>query len=240
MQRVPLADGEYYHIYNRGVEKRTIFTARADYERFLFDLYALNDRHPFLNSQYHYRGSTSIERLAARARTLGERQQRVTLVDLVCFCLMPNHYHLLLRQRGDDGVSLFMQKLGTAYTMYFNEKYQRSGALFQGRYKAIHVPHDRYFLPLSRYIHLNPLDMIEPRWKRTGIKNIEKARRFLLTYPWSSYADYVGNPQFPFLLDSELIRGIFGSLARYQSYVEAYHLADWEKVTPFSIEVEPL
>lgn len=240
MQRVPLADGEYYHIYNRGVEKRTVFTARADYERFLFDLYALNDRHPFFNSQYHYRGSTSIERLATRARTLGERQQRVTLVDLVCFCLMPNHYHLLLRQRGDDGVSLFMQKLGTAYTMYFNEKYQRSGALFQGRYKAIHVPRDRYFLPLSRYIHLNPLDTIEPRWKRMGIKSIPRARHFLLTYPWSSYADYVGNPQFPFLLDTELIRGIFGSPARYQSYVEAYHFVDWEKVAPFSIEVEPL
>lgn len=240
MRRIPLADGEYYHIYNRGVEKRTIFGSRADYERFLFDLYALNDRRPFLNSQYHYRGSTSIERLATRTRTGGVGQQRIALVDLVCFCLMPNHYHLLLRQRGDDGVSLFMQKIGTAYTMYFNEKYQRSGVLFQGKYKAIHVPRDRYFLPLSRYIHLNPLDMIEPRWKRMGIKSIPRARRFLLTYPWSSYADYVGNPQFPLLLNTELIRGIVGGPARYRSYVEAHHLGDWKDVSPPSIEVEPL
>jgi len=237
MRRVQFADGEYYHVYNRGVEKRDVFGARADYERFLFGLYALNDRRPFLNSQYHYRGLTSIERLAGRVRERGAAEKRIALVDLVCFCLMPNHFHLLLRQRGDDGVSLFMQKLGTAYTMYFNEKYERSGGLFQGTYKAIHVPHDRYFLPLSRYIHLNPLDVFEPRWRERGVRGSKKTHDFLFEYPWSSYADYVNRPRYPLLLDAVLIRGLVGGPGQYQEYVEAYRPAEATNISPFTIEV---
>lgn len=231
MRRIEFAAGEIYHVYNRGVEKRDTFEVREDYERFLYVLLACNDHRPLFNSQFHYRGSTSIVRVAEK--------KRVPFVDLLCFCLMPNHFHLLLRQRENDSVPAYMQKVGTAYTMYFNTKYERSGALFQGRYKAIHVPRDTYFLHLTRYIHLNPLDLREPQWKERGIRQPGKVSRFLFDYPWSSYADYCGSSRFSFLLDTELLRSMFRSSEEYRRFVEAWTPRHLQRCAALTIEVQP-
>lgn len=115
-----------------------------------------------------------------------------TLVDLIAYCLMPNHFHLLVREHTEGGISRFMQKLTTAYTMYFNTRYERTGALFQGKYKAEHAHEDRYLKYLISYIHLNPVKLIEPNWKENGIKNLRKAREFLETYHYSSFQDFSG------------------------------------------------
>jgi len=113
-------------------------------------------------------------------------------VDIASYCLMPNHFHLLVRAREEGGVSKFMQKLTTGYTMYFNKRYERTGALFQGKFKATHVNNDRYLRYLISYIHLNPVKLIEPKWKETGISNRERAERYLREYAHSSYLDYMG------------------------------------------------
>ena len=139
--------GEYYHIYNRGVEKRIIFNNEHDYQRFLLLLVLVNDEKS-VEVQQLLRDYSIPELIA---------QKRKPLVNIVSFCLMPNHYHLILMETTEMGISKFMHKLGTGYTLYFNLKNDRNGSLFQGTYKAKHAEDDRYLKYLFEYIHLNPI-----------------------------------------------------------------------------------
>lgn len=195
MRRDPFVNEHFYHVYNRGTDKRIIFQDGADYLRFIHDLYELNDLQAVLNIKYRYNygGETSIIR------------ERELLVDIVAWCLMPNHYHLLLRQRIDNGISMFMQKLGTAYTMYFNKRYERSGVLFQGVFKSRLVNTDPYLTHLVRYVHLNPVSLIEPEWERIGIKDWSRAVEFLSKYRWSSHLDYINTKNFPSIINKDLL-----------------------------------
>src|SRR3989338_8589941 len=166
MRKTPFVDGEYYHVFNRGVDKRKIFLNPRDYERFLFLLGACNDKVPLLNSTYFYKGLNSLEELF-------KNKERNKLVEVLSFCLMPNHFHLLLRQRDKGGISKFLQKISTGYTMYSNNKNKRTGSLFQGPFKAKHIDDDEYLETAIRYIHLNPLEIKESKWKEKGVKNIK-------------------------------------------------------------------
>ena len=213
MRRITFESGEYYHIYNRGVDKRTIFLDRRDFERFLYLLFACNDTEPLLNSQFYYRGFASIEKYP---------RKRTQLVDILCFCLMPNHFHLILRQRVDSGISLFMQKLGTGYTMYFNIKYKRSGVLFQGVFKAIHIDREEYLTHLTRYIHLNPAELREPQWKKQNIRNRKTILEFVKKYPWSSYQYYLERKRFAPLLATGLIKELFLPPQEYEKFVSEW------------------
>ena len=114
------------------------------------------------------------------------------LVDIAAYCLMPNHIHLLLRELDYGGISTFMQKLGTGYTMYFNKRYERTGALFSGRFKAAHVNADSHSRRIINYIHANPAELYEPGWKQGVIRNEEKLKKSLLAYQFSSLLDYSG------------------------------------------------
>jgi len=105
---------------------------------------------------------------------------------------MPNHFHLLIREREEGGITKFMGKLGTGYSMYFNKKYERTGGLFEGRFKARHVDSDRYLKYLFAYIHLNPVKMIEPQWKEVGITNHTHVKKYIDEYEYSSYPDHGG------------------------------------------------
>ena len=181
MRRDSIAPGEFYHIYNRGTEKRTIFMNDKGYERFLALLYACNSRKAV---DLKLQGSTLYEVLGLDGGG--------AVVDVGAYCLMPNHFHLLIKSKNEGDVSKFMQKVSTGYTMYFNTREERTGALFQGRFKARHVPTDTYLRYLIAYIHLNPVKLIEPAWKETGISDRQKAVDYLRTYRWSSYLDYLG------------------------------------------------
>lgn len=181
MNKKPLAPGCYYHIYNRGTEKRKIFLSEKDYSRFVASLFLCNNTYP---ADLKRQGSTLLELLN------NEREE--TLVNICAYCLMPNHFHLLLHEKSDGGISKFMQKLQTAYTMYFNQKNERTGALFQGKYKISIAGNDNYLRYLVSYIHLNPIKLIEPRWKENGIKNLKNAEKFLKKYKYSSYLDFLG------------------------------------------------
>lgn len=182
MLRITPAPGEYYHIYNRGTEKRDIFLNHRDYERFLSLLYLCND-------------SKRAVVTKLQGRTLDKAlglERGPTRIDICAYCLMPNHFHLLVREKGDGHISKFMQKLTTGYTMYFNKLNERSGALFQGKYKFIHANTDNYLSYLISYIHLNPVKLIDPKWKENGIQNKRRAEKFLNGYSYSSYPDYLG------------------------------------------------
>ncbi len=174
--------GEYYHIYNRGTEKRKIFESRGDYSRFSVLLYACNTLKP-----------TNLREQGNRITDVIERERGETIVSVGAYCLMPNHFHLLVKEKVENGISRFMQKIQTAYTMYFNEKNQRTGALMQGKFKAVQAIDDRYLKYLISYIHLNPIKLIDSTWKETGIRNKVKAKNFLLDrYQYSSFIDYIG------------------------------------------------
>lgn len=164
MRKEPFANEHYYHVYNRGVEKRTIFIDESDYYRFLGYLIVFND-----TNKYHANPGRNLKALIAEA------QNRKPLVDILAYCLMPNHFHLLLKQRVDNGIPIFLQRLGVGYTHYFNTKNKRSGVLFQGKTKNILIDDNSYLLQLSRYINLNPK-------KLPGIEGMENAKN----YKWSS------------------------------------------------------
>ena len=194
-------DGEYYHVFNRGVDKRKIFLNDRNYEKFLFLMGVCNDRMSLLNSTYHYRGLASIE-------SYFKGRERNKLVDIISFCLMPNHFHLLLKQVDEKGISKFLQKISTGYTMYFNNKNDRNGSLFQGTFKAIHIDHDKYLKHLINYIHSNPLEIIESKWKEDGITDLVTAYNFIKNYKWSSLSDYFGSKKFSMLIDSSRLINI--------------------------------
>jgi putative transposase len=162
----------HYHIYNRGVEKRTIFIDEQDHKVFLN--YLKEYLSPPLKPDEIELKAFSLRGQAFKAvpRQLKNFHKEI---ELITYCLMPNHFHLLIKQKNKDGINRFIHSLLTRYTRYFNTKYDRVGPLFQGRYKAVLIQKERYLLHLSRYIHLNPQD---------EYKDLTKA--------YSSYAEYLG------------------------------------------------
>jgi len=185
VRKLTFAHGEFYHIYNRGVDKRVIFTSPTEYDRFLAYLFILNDAK-----------RKRIDRLFDAKRSLWEAKPPAPLVAIGAYCLMPNHFHLYLTPLVEDGVSKFMQRVQTAYTMYFNQKHRRSGALLQGTFKAQHASDDAYAKYLFSYIHLNPAKLKDAKWKERNVKDLKKLREFVRAYPYSSIAEYQsGSPR---------------------------------------------
>lgn len=154
MRKTAFANGNYYHVYNRGVDKREVFSDVPDYERFLIGMHLTNDEQDGLMIQWRdYRKGNPKAQLSEFLK-LSFRERR-PLVNIVAYCLNPNHYHLIIEQVSDRGVEQFMHKLGTSYTKYFNTKQKRSGALFQGRFKSVHIDSNEYLLYLSAYVNKN-------------------------------------------------------------------------------------
>ncbi len=175
------ASEEFYHVYNRGTDKRTIFYDRADYRRFVELLYISNSKI-----------AVNVRDIHKSHKNIFEYEKIETLVAIGAYCLMPNHFHILLTPVIDDGVSKFMNKLGTSYSMYFNKRNNRSGSLFQGTFKSQHADTDEYLKYLYAYIHLNPVKLIDPTWKEEGIKDAAKSYDFAASFQYSSLPDYLG------------------------------------------------
>ncbi len=174
-----LALNEYYHIYNRGTEKRTIFYNDADYERFTELLFLSNSKE-----------AVNVRNVRRTHESVFDFNRGDPLVYVGAYCLMPNHFHILLTPAVEDGIQTFMLKLSTGYSMYFNKRYERTGALYQGRFKSRHAYTDEYLKYLFAYIHLNPVKLIQSDWKESGIKDVEKVKQYLNTYQYSSFKDY--------------------------------------------------
>ena len=176
------AYGEFYHAYNRGTDKRVIFQDTADYRRFV-ELLFLSNSVFAVDIRYVRKFNNSIY----------DFDRGDPLVYIGAYCLMPNHFHILLTPVVEGGVQIFMQKLSTGYSMYFNKRYERKGALFESRFKARHANSDEYLKYLFSYIHLNPVKLIQPDWKESGIRDIERVKQYLDTYEFSSLKDYFGH-----------------------------------------------
>ncbi|MDO8743234.1 MAG: transposase [Candidatus Azambacteria bacterium] len=203
MRKQKLVSNNIYHVFNRGVEKRHVFMEEHDYLRFVNNLAIFNDTKAIFNAKYRIKGIKSAD-------------SRESLVDILAFCLMPNHFHLLLRQKEDAGISKFMNKIGVGYTNYFNLKYERVGSLFQGTFKAVLIDDESQFLYIPYYIHLNPLDLKIPNWKENGINKPKNAIEFLNSYKWSSHRDYIGNSNFVGIINKHFLNEIFINSENYQ------------------------
>jgi len=149
-------------------------------------------------------------------------RKRQPLVDIHAWCLMDNHYHLLLSPRNDDirNISKFVKKLNMGYAKFFNEKYQRTGYLWQGRYKKVKIENDAQFLYIPYYIHLNPLDFKLKHWRLGEVHDLKKLQDILSKYRWSSYLDYIGKNNFPSIINKSYLENVLGSVSNQQKEIE--------------------
>lgn len=207
-----------YHILNRGVDKRKIFLDKQDYFRFIHDLFEFNDESLVTNNSYYF---YSADNKFDKEKN-NNKKFRKLLVNIHAFCLMPNHYHLLLSPKTENGISKFMHKLDKGYSRYFNIKNQRKGTLFEGRYKSILVSKEPHFYHLPYYIHLNPLDIEFPEWRNGQLRNCKQALEFLDNYRWSSHLDYYGKKNFPSVTNREFLLDVFGGTEKYTESIKKW------------------
>lgn len=201
LRSTPLVTGEFYHVYNRGIARQPVFLSKRDYERFILTL----SYYRFLNPPVKLSRLLQLSEGIRKDYIAGLEGKGEKLANIVSFVLMPNHFHLLLKQTTDNGISTFMRLAINSWTRYFNTKHSRPGALFQGAFKAVHIETDEQLIHLSRYIHLNPL-----------VSYVVKEKNFL-SYPWSSLPDYLGGKS-P-LVELEIILSQFSSPSAYQKFV---------------------
>lgn len=198
MRKVQFVNGEYYHIYNRGIEGREIFIDEEDYLKFLR---SLKD----FNNQSYYEERAQIVRKYGFKELSSFFEKTEKVIELVALCLLPNHFHLILRQLVKKGVPKYLHKLGTSFTNFFNKKYERSGRLFQGPYKAIYIDNNDYLLWLSGYVNGN-----------SEIHKVEKAKN----YRWSSYKIFLGEKPEIIPVKSEIVLKQFNSIKEYEDFVK--------------------
>ncbi|MCC6323601.1 transposase [Candidatus Nomurabacteria bacterium] len=221
LRKDPFITGEYYHIYNRGIDKRTIFKSKKDYERFIMLLYVTNS-----NSENPLRLDNLINQQHKTFNEIFILDKGQPLVSIGAWCLMTNHFHLLIRQEIDGGISKFMKKLGTGYSMFFNIKYQRKGALFGGPFKSKLIgTDDNYMRQLFGYIHINPLEIAFPDWKNNISKQSSEMKNFLDSYEYSSYVDHIGQDRIvKNIINKDKFPNYFHKEKSFQDFVENYFI----------------
>lgn len=204
-------EGGFYHLYNRGVEKREIFMDEMDYKVFLRYLkFYLLPKEKILEEIKDEKEAIDLLRI----------NNFFKKIELIAYCLMPNHFHLLLRQKQRSDMEFFMRSLGSKYVKYFNKKYNRVGPLFQGIYKAVFIETEEQLLHVSRYIHLNP-------------KEVLGKGKELIDYPWSSYPAYIKQWEVKWLIKQHVLSYFkkakgFG-FDSYQGFVEGYQAVSEEE-----------
>jgi len=223
LRKDPFITGEYYHLYNRGIDKRIIFKSRKDYERFMMLLYVSNSNEQF------FRLDNLINQQRKTFNQILILEKGEPLISIGVWCLMPNHFHLLIKQEIDGGITRFMRKLGVGYSMFFNIKYQRSGSLFGGLFKSKLIgKDDDYMKQLFGYIHINPLDIEFPNWKHDVIKATGNMKKFLTVYPYSSYLDYIGeNRVEKNIINPENFPEYFQNAQSFEDFVGDYLINDF-------------
>lgn len=206
MRNIKIAPGEYYHILNRGMSKQLIFHDDTDRARFLFLI-------------LYFQSPSVLKNISRPAKyfvkhrvfnTENESIKEITnnrFVELTSFCLMPNHFHLTVKEVEENGIARYMQRVLNGYTKYYNTKYSKSGHLFQGPYKAVHVKDNNQLLYLSSYVHRNPREIKE--WFNKELK-----------YQWSSYQDYVNKNRFKELLVFNIITEQYKNISEYDKFVK--------------------
>ena len=212
-----MINSAYYHIYNRGVEKRKVFNEERDKWRFLQSMALFNDEDQKRGVLWNFENRGNGANMKTLKRYIDKRADD-PLVEIAADCLMDNHYHLLLKEKKEDGIAKFMQKLGTGYTMYFNKKYDRTGSLFQGSYKSVRVDNNKYLKYLLIYI--NVINPIEGRGidlsKQEGVS---KALTFAKQYDWSTHKEYLGKRD-SFVINKGIFNYLFESQEKYRQFAK--------------------
>lgn len=204
MRKIIFSSGEYYHVYNRGVDRREVFCSPKNYDRFLLSMYLLNDRRE--GNMLSWRDFRKVNPFATLDDFLENRlRKREPLVEIVAYCLNPNHYHFILRQLEERGIEKFMHRLGTSYTKYFNSKNKRSGTLFQGVFKSTHIDSEEYLLYLSAYINAN---------------NFLHGYNALKKWPHSSLEHYLGKVKDLLVSGEGAILSRFKSAEEYEKFIQ--------------------
>lgn len=189
---IPFVDGQFYHLYNRGLNKQQTFSDRRDYNRFVKTLFYYQIANP--KPRFSFYKPDGIYNVDSTKK----------IVDIVAYCLMPNHFHLLVKQVRDGGISEFMRKFIHSYTKYRNTKNKLQGPIFQAIFKAVLIETDEQLLHVSRYIHLNPL--------------VSHLVKDLNSYPWSSYQTYIGLNNDERVAKKEIL-SFFKSQKDYEKFV---------------------
>lgn len=203
---------DLYHILNRGIDGRRLFLDSSDYVRFVHNLYEFNDSKPAIAPARRNALNGNV-----RHRKSYIRKQ---LVQIHGWCLMKDHYHLLVSERVENGLTTFMRKLNIGYSKYYNERYKRHGHLFQGKTKRVPVERNAHFLYVLHYVHLNPLDYFPGAsgWRdrdKGSIESVGPALDYLNKYRWSSYLDYCGTKNFASVLTTSLFSNALGEAYPY-------------------------
>lgn len=220
MRKIKFQIGKIYHILNRGVEKRKIFVTDSDKWRFLQGLYLFNEKnssnHILYNIEKENNGRINFKLLKEFIKKNGKN--RNPIIKIMAVCLMPNHYHLLVEELQEGGISFFMHRLGVGYASFFNKKYSRVGPLFQGRFKAIEIKDNLQLKYVLAYINvINPAGLIQLDLRERGVVDVNKIMEFTRNYSWSTNLDYLG------LRDSIIIKkGIFEDFFPTPSHYEKF------------------
>lgn len=229
------AENSFYHLYNRGVEKRSLFQDEQDYAVLLSYLrtYLLPKNEELLRKKLSDPTTSYKEKdKILRELRLNNFANEITLL---AYCLMPNHFHFLVRQKSSNSIDKFMNSLGVRYTMYFNHKYERVGSLYQDVYKAVIIESEPQLFYLSSYIHRNPLKNLP----KSKLASQEDVLRALYSQP-SSYPDYIGERKTPWVHPEEIL-GFFSSTnpnLSYQSFVaESDNLSLLEPVSSIALDL---
>jgi len=220
MRNIELSTGGFYHIYNRGVDKRLIFNDQDDFLMFY--------RYLYLFSDYNYKNRfgrpmmNEIELAGAEQLSM----LRKPLIKILSFNLVGNHFHLFAEQFIDDGISIFLHKIKKTYSNKFNKKHSRVGGLFESVFKAKLIDNESHLMHIPRYIHLNSLDLEMPEWRHGKIKDWDKALRILNSDPWSSHRVYMGEKQLLPIVDEEFARTSFIGTEDYVNYLKEWATSD--------------
>jgi len=206
----PLVENYYYHVFNRGVNKRPLFKSKYEYRRFLLLLKYYN----FINYPIKFSKFMTLAR-DQRQEIWTRLDKDKKHVDILSYCLMPNHFHLLLKQNDENGISKLLGNLQNSYVRYFNIKNERIGPLFQGSFKAVRIDSEEQLLHVSRYIHLNPYS-----------SGVVKTTNKLLEYSWSSLPEYLNLVKFPFCKKDDILIK-FKNEESYKSFI--LDNADYQK-----------
>lgn len=202
-RRTPIVPGEVYHVFNRSVARQPIFLRQRDYQRALSVIEYYIYEKPGLRFSFLDRLAPSLKKdFLDELKKSGNRQ-----VEIYAFCLMPNHFHFLLKEIQSQGITRFISKLQNSYAKYFNTRTERSGALFQAMFKAVRIESEEQFLHVMRYIHLNPLTSYI-------LKDIIE----LETYPWSSFIDYRGKRNLG-IVTMQYVLQLFPSIPAFEKFI---------------------
>ena len=234
-RKTQFVNGEIYHLVIRRMGEELLFKNIDDHYRGVFSIHEFNNINPVvIRERRRLRVEIKRERVS-------ETDTRDKVVEVLLFCLMPNHIHLLVRQLKEGGIVKFMNKIGAGYSGYFKRKYslKRREHFFSSRYTAVHIKTENQLKVVFTYIHTNPISLIEPDWKEKGIKNPERVIKFLEEeYRWSSFFDYLGKKNFPSVTDREFILKIMGGEEGCKEAIEnwARHKGEIKKYAELALE----